>query len=59
MLALAETKNIYRDLRQSDLAQPIPAQPSEHANVTAVRERGPHLPKIGLEAIVYVLRKLP
>ncbi|MGI9479016.1 MAG: class I SAM-dependent DNA methyltransferase [Hyphomicrobiaceae bacterium] len=115
MLALAATKNVYRDLKQSDLAQPIPAQPGEYANVTAVgvfspghapaatiqhvvsllpakgcfgftlndhaledpsyqdvidalceasvvetavRERGPHLPKIGLEAIVYVLRKL-
>ena len=114
MMEIARRKGIYRDLRQGDLTDPIPAEPGAYANVAAIgvfspghapahliddalallpkhgclvftlndhaledpsyegrvrdvvdacgadlvfKEHGAHLPSIGLEATVYVLRK--
>jgi predicted TPR repeat methyltransferase len=56
MLAVAETKCVYRKLTKGDLNAPIPAKPGDYANAAAVGVFSPtHAPAAMIDAVVALL----
>ena len=56
MLAVAETKGLYRKLTKGDLNRPIPARPGDYANATAVGVFSPsHAPAEMIDAVMALL----
>jgi len=56
MLAAAKKKDLYRDLIQTDLANPFPFEPGKYANIAAVGVLNPgHAPAETLDAVIPLL----